>query len=337
MRSLGSEGSGLVAIRNVPGFVEAKRAFLPMAHDLVTLPSEYLENKLTDAESLYNAGWSHGKEKMGDKPDLAKGSFYYNPVTDLPGSPQDRKKYPVSYPINKWPKDELPEFEEAARRIGNILKSAVIALTGHVDRLAASKVASYPSSFLSDNMKGTEKVKCRLLYYFPLPESSGENQGTPSEDSWIGWHNDSGFFTALAGDMYVNHETGEQIECPDPNAGLYVVHRNGQVQKVTIPEDCLAIQMGECLQIVTGGTVTATPHCVRGAAATNVARISLPCFVDTPPDFPLEPPPKTSRGKVLESSNSCKVPALALRWDEGQTFGDFLQKTFATYYEWSTK
>ena len=109
------------------------------------------------------------------------------------------------------------------------------------------------------------------------------------------------------------------------------------LQKVTIPDDCLAIQMGECLQIVTGGAVTATPHCVRGASVPNIARISLPCFVDTPPTFALLTPPEASREQVLKAGNSSRVPPLGSRWADDQTFGEFLQVTFAKYYEWNKK
>lgn len=32
---------------------------------------------------MYQVGWSHGREKLeGDKLDLGKGSFYFNPLTD---------------------------------------------------------------------------------------------------------------------------------------------------------------------------------------------------------------------------------------------------------------
>ena len=63
---------------------------------------------------------------------------------------------------------------------------------------------------------------------------------------------------------YVDHETGELIpkEDIDPHAGLYILDRTGTVTKIDIPEDCMLVQIGECLQIVTGGCVVATPHCV---------------------------------------------------------------------------
>ena len=207
-------------------------------------------------------------------------------------------------------------------------------------------------------MKVTEKVKGRLLYYFPLNanhkheenedddddlarDQANENGDSTKnkEDSWIGWHNDSGFFTALAGDLYVHHDTGRSIprQHVDPNAGLIVMNRNGDRVKVSIPEDCMA-------QIVTGGKVVATPHCVRGVdpfwnvdvdgngiaggrvaneadeglRMSKVARISFPCFVDTVPSFALKVPDGSSREAVLASSvgGCAKVPPLGERFVE---------------------
>ena len=156
------------------------------------------------------------------------------------------------------------------------------------------------------------------------------------EDSWIGWHNDSGFLTALAGDMYFHNETGKQWEeCPDPQAGLYVVNRNNHVQHVHIPEDCMAVQLGECVQILTGGAVVATPHCVRGSSVPHAARVSFPCFIDTPPGFPLYVPKGCHREDALVV-DCPKVPPLSMRWiEDGMLFGDFLTKTFSEYYKWS--
>ena len=72
-QAYGPGGLGALAIRGIPGFVEKKATFLPLAHTLGNLPEERLQ-KLEDEKSLYNAGWSRGREKLGDKPDTAKGS-----------------------------------------------------------------------------------------------------------------------------------------------------------------------------------------------------------------------------------------------------------------------
>jgi hypothetical protein len=67
----------------------------------------------------------------------------------------------------------------------------------------------FPSSLIHRRHNSNHyQAKGRLLYYFPLSEEESKNAG---DDSWIGWHNDSGFLTALAGDMYVNDTTGEKV------------------------------------------------------------------------------------------------------------------------------
>lgn len=256
---------------------------------------------------------------MGDTPDTAKASFYFNPITDKPGSEDERAKYPLSYPCNIWPDHQkLPGFKEKAQDLGRILTDACIALAKHLDTYIAKREKDVPKDLLYNALNGTEKVKGRLLYYFPLLSQKS------AEDSWIGWHNDSGFLTALAGDLYLDHQTGQKVTSPDPSAGLYVVNRENQVCKVSIPNDCMAVQVGECAQIVSRDTLRATPHCVKGSP--GLARTSLACFVDVPPNFPLD-------GAV--SSTCDRVPPLQGRWEPGMTFGAFLDVTFRKYYEWT--
>lgn len=205
---------GIIAIRNVPGFPAAKAALLPLAYKLAHLPKDYLETHLTDATSLYNAGWSHGKEKLGSKPDLAKGSYYFNPLTDSPGTADDRAKYPASYPLNVWPDESiLPGFEAAAKTLGRLMHSVVVQLSKHIDAYAATQCSNYTPGLLHDAMRNTEKAKGRLLYYFPLPDGGNDASGNEEgDDSWIGWHNDSGFLTALAGDLYLDESTGRVMD-----------------------------------------------------------------------------------------------------------------------------
>lgn len=199
-----NDGIGILVVRGVPGFLQAKEAFLPMAHTLATqLPESYREEHLTDPTSLYNAGWSFGKEKLGhDKPpDTAKGSFYYNPVTDVPGTEEDRINYPYSYPCNKWPDEQLiPRFQENANAIGLILRDVCLEVAKHLDvfvemRLSSPQHSAAKIVSLYHNLKNTDKVKARLLYYFPLvsepadhkSDSKDLSNATPSdaEDSWV--------------------------------------------------------------------------------------------------------------------------------------------------------
>lgn len=150
---------------------------------------------------MYNVGWSHGKEKMGDKPDLAKGSYYANPLYDQAGTPENIAKYPFFYPDNIWPTESLPEFEPAFKTLGSIMFETVCHLAKQVDHLTAQSVPEYQQNLLAEQIGTTKKIKGRILYYFPGEEKEVSKQagGTPKEpeDNWIAWHNDSGFFTAV--------------------------------------------------------------------------------------------------------------------------------------------
>ncbi|KVH88829.1 hypothetical protein Ccrd_025285 [Cynara cardunculus var. scolymus] len=62
----GPDGLGILSISDVPGYA-------------------FLRKNLLNLAPRYNFGWSHGNEKLeSGKPDLLKGSFYANPILDIP-------------------------------------------------------------------------------------------------------------------------------------------------------------------------------------------------------------------------------------------------------------
>ncbi len=327
LEAYGEDGLGVIAIRGIPDWSNLVEETIPLAHKLVHLPAEIL-NSLEHPESLFNSGWSFGKEKLGDKPDNKKASYYFNPLSDDP-RPETRESHPWALPANRWPSKHLPEFESQCKKLGSVMHSVVVALARRIDSMElGTKIA--------DEMASSLKAKGRMLYYYPLEgEDLKEAQAKP--DGWIGWHNDSGFLTALTPDMYFDHRTGEVLPNPEPAvAGLWIAARNGELHRVTIPSDCMAIQCGECLQVITGGKLVATPHCVRPPLQTQkVSRACMPVFVDSSPEFPLTSP--SGREAVFVNTVKQYVPPLADRWSEGQTFADFLGTTFKAYYEWSTE
>lgn len=341
----GANSVGALAIRGIPNWLDMCHQTLPLAHSLAKLPKEELD-KLEDEASMYNAGWSLGKEKMGDTPDFAKASFYFNPLVDDP-SPELREEYPWALPANKWPDEaSIPHFKDRCKELGSVMKEVAVHLARHIDKLLVAQVPGYQAGLFHNAMDASIKAKSRLLYYFPIqPDadaSKDATQGAPKTktDNWIAWHNDSGFLTCLASEIFVDHETGERIPNPEPEtAGLWIADREGVETKIFIPGDAMGIQIGECLQVLSGGLLVATPHMVRGCKVTpNVARISLPCFVDTPPTFPMCAPSGCTREDVFRHTVAQKVPPLSERWTrDGMTFAEFLGDSFKGYYEWSKK
>lgn len=322
--AFGLDGLGVIAVRGVPDWEALLTQTLPLAHDLVTLPPDSLA-KLEHPDSLYNAGWSFGKEKLGDKPDTKKGSFYFNPLCDEP-RPDLREAYPWAMPSNLWPREELPQFEENCKRLGRRMHEVVVALARHVDKL------NYGLK-IAEELETSMKSKARMLYYYPISEEEAKVlQDKP--DGWIGWHNDSGFLTGLTPDIYLNHSSGELVPNPEPEtAGLWVADRSGSLRRVVVPRDCMAVQCGECLQIVSGGQLVATPHCVRPPIhSPGISRACCPIFVDSSPEFHLISP--NGREAALQNTVKQWVPPLADRWRDGETFAEFLGDTFKAYYSW---
>jgi len=327
----GPNGLGVITISGIPNWNELRQKVLPLSHKLAHLPAPALK-KLEHEPSMWNVGWSHGKEKLGDKPDLAKGSFYFNPLYDVVPLPQELKdKYPFAFPDNLWPKEDIPDLEGSCKSLGALMFDVIVLLAKCIDDYIAAKIPSYEKGKWYNAMKDTKKIKGRLLYYFPCDEHE-------SEDAWIGWHNDSGFLTGLVSSQYFNDDNGEKITNPDPQGGLWVVNRGSTPVKVTVPPDHMAVQCGECLQIISGGLLVATPHAVRASNSQGmrVGRATCPVFVDTHVEFKLAAPPGIDQNQVFDKTVHSKVPPLQRRWKgANQTFAEFLGDTFRLYYEWN--
>lgn len=86
-----------------------------------------------------------------------------------------------------------------------------------------------------------------MLHYFPYSKVSKS-----TEADWCGWHNDHGALTALTSAMYIDKD-GNEISLTKPEGGLYAKNRFGEIERIAIPQDMLAFQLGEVSQIITGG------------------------------------------------------------------------------------
>jgi len=119
---------------------------------------------------------------------------------------------------------------------------------------------------------------------------------------------------------------GAPVPCPDPAAGLHVRTRGGAVVRVAIPPEQLAFQMGEAMQVHSGGLLRATPHCVRAAAAgaaaaAGVSREAFALFLQPGVAETMDAPPGVGPAAVAVG-----------QWVPGLDFGAFSERTFAKYY-----
>ncbi|CAN4085031.1 unnamed protein product [Withania somnifera] len=115
-----------------------------------------------------------------------------------------------------------------------------------------------------------------------------------------------------------------EILCPDSSAGLYIKTRTGQIVKVEYGVDELAYQIGETTEILSGGRLCATPHCVRaprGDAASGVDRTTFALFMQPDWDQKLYFPGEVHIHRELIQSNG------------SLTFGEYTEKLLDKYYQ----
>jgi len=335
----GSNGLGLLVVRGVPGYVEARAKLLPLARQFAQLPEE-AKLRYEHPASHYNFGWSHGKETLAGKPDVAKGSYYANPMYDSPfdGQPELVEKFPSFCAPNIWPTADLPALEPAFKALGTLICETGFLLARHCDMHVQKINPAYPTLRLHNIISKSRTAKARLLHYFPMTteQAAAGAGGVDVDGSWCGWHNDHGSLTGLCSAMYFNAE-GQEVPNPDPLSGLYIRSRTGQTVKAIIPQDCLAFQMGETEQIHSAGVLQATPHCVMagGPASANISRETFAVFMEPEMFEPMSVPSSADAANITGGTTAFLpkgVPSLASRWKAEQDFGTFTNATLAAYH-----
>ena len=120
---------------------------------------------------------------------------------------------------------------------------------------------------------------CRLLRYLPV-----EQQQLDAGVVWGEEHTDFNLLTLLPGGRFVD-DNGAFCERPDADSGLYLRtrpdadHPNGRKVRGVPPKGCLVAQVGQQLEILTGGAYLATPHVVTAPRTPGYSRVSCAHFV----------------------------------------------------------
>lgn len=87
-----------------------------------------------------------------------------------------------------------------------------------------------------------------------------------------GTHIDHSLLTVLCPSLYLFHPDSAPLDplvipAPSRSTGLFIKTRGGKVVQAAIPEDCVALQTGETLELLTSRRLAATPHFVNATAA----------------------------------------------------------------------
>jgi isopenicillin N synthase-like dioxygenase len=324
-KSCGEGSLGLIAVSDVPGYLDLRNKLLELGYEFSKLPEE-TKSIYEHSQSHYSFGYSMGKEflKKG-VPDTFKSSFYANPEYDEPTTdPEQIALYPEVCCPNIWPREHLPALEFAFKELGQLITSVGALLAYHLDQYVLSVHGDKyrPENWMSTIIKNSRACKARLLHYFEVPENTSIDTG--DFGNWCGTHTDHSSLTGLTSAIFRDTRTNQIVSCPDPAAGLYVQLRSGRVVKIKIPPECIAFQIGEVSQIQSGGVLRATMHAVRGLNpphSSHICRDTFAVFMQPDSRHILAIPEGISLEKVAVG-----------QYKEGQNFGEFGKATIDHYY-----
>lgn len=326
-QAFSDDGLGALLITDIPDFKSMKMKLLTLSKQFGELP-ESIQQKYETPNTFYSFGWSRGKEKLQNgKYDTAKGSFYANPVYDEPT--KDKKlieKYPANYSKNIWPTEHIPTFESHFKFLGGFMVNIGYLVLKQCDKYLSSIIKDYPENNLYNIIKNSKTYKARLLHYYEQEEKQNKIL-----DSSCGWHLDHGGLTILTKAVYLDEYYNEIEEQED--SGLYIKDRNSNIHHSKIPENAVLCQIGEILQILSGGYFQATPHCVRSSKLKGVTRETFPVFIDCDVEHSIKLP-KWSKKNVLETKgmNGLNIRTLENRYKNCEKYYQFVHNTYSSYY-----
>ena len=262
---------GLIYIQNHGIEAEELDAFYE-AYLKFTSSSAEEKEKLSRGDIWFQRGWTPPNTERavvaGGQPDFKECYFAAPEPLDQDAALQ----YPEIYAENIWPEGN-DAFRDHYMSIGHQLHEIGLALL----RGCAQSLGIEPYRFEAAVFGGPHVT--RSLRYLPLND---EQIGT--DILWGEEHTDFNLLTLLPGGRFLDPE-GVRCPRPDENGGLYLRTRpnkenpNGMMLRGKAPEGCIVAQVGQELEILTGGTFLATPHVIKPPSKSGYSRVSMAHFI----------------------------------------------------------
>lgn len=232
----------------------------------------------------FQRGWTPANTEKavlaGGQPDF-KECFFAAP---LPVDPVCAAEHPQLYASNRWP-DPEGSFRRLYLKIGRHLHSVGLTLLR-----AAARGLQLPQSAFLGPCEGAAHVT-RLLRYLPLSAEQVE-----AGVLWGEEHTDFNLLTLLPGGQFYDPD-GMSCDKPTGAGGLYLRTRPTADQPAGVrisgaaPAGCIVAQVGQQLEILTGGRLLATPHEITAPKQPGYTRCSMAHFIHLHAHHPVAPLP----------------------------------------------
>ncbi|PKL74656.1 MAG: 2OG-Fe(II) oxygenase [Candidatus Melainabacteria bacterium HGW-Melainabacteria-1] len=179
-------------------------------------------------------------------------------------SAKDLKEFYQIYPWGKFP----AELSQRSLTLYSQLSDLAHTLLQWVEDHLPEQIAAQLACPLSDMITGSEQTMLRILHYPPMPNSETGDAVRAAA------HGDINLLTVLIGAT---------------TTGLQVQDATGTWHNVPCDRDCIAVNIGDMLQLATQGFYRSTIHRVVNPSgpAGKLARLSMPLFLHPRPDVKL--------------------------------------------------
>lgn len=222
----------------------------------------------------YQRGWTPPNTEQavvaGGQPDFKECWF----CAPEPLDERCRRFWPQIYADNVWP-DDADAFRDRYLALGHAVHEVGL------DLLRACALALHlPEDVFFSRTFGGAHVS-RLLSYLPL---TADQVGTGV--LWGEEHTDFNVLTILPGGCFYEPDGKRSTGRPDGDGGgLYLrtrpseAHPDGQIVAGRPPPGCLVAQVGQQLEVLSGGRFLATPHVITAPDEPGWSRASFAHFV----------------------------------------------------------
>jgi isopenicillin N synthase-like dioxygenase len=206
--------------------------------------------------------------------------------------PESKEEFSEICCDNIWP-DRSGDFAEQYLRLGREIHAAGMTLLE-----GAALALGLDLRAFTGICEGGPHV-LRLLKYLPLTQKQIE-----AKVLWGEEHTDFNLLTLLPGGRF-HDPSGAVAAPPDAASGLYLrtrptaEHPEGLQVRGSAPKGCIVAQVGQALEILTGGELVATPHVVTAPRVPGWSRFSAAHFVHAHTRAVLTPLPKFRTKKTL--------------------------------------
>lgn len=233
----------------------------------------------------FQRGWTPPNTEVavaaGGQPDFKECWFA---MVETP-RPELQQQYPELFADNLWPEGE-EVFRDLYLDVGQRLQDLGLKLLR-----ACGRALDLDEATFADRVAGGAHVTRALKYLSVREEQIADGV------VWGEEHTDFNLVTLLPGGRFYDADD-QPCARPDDGSGLFLRTRpskaapEGELISGRPPEGCIVAQVGQELEILTGGTFLATPHVITAPKTSGLTRTSLAHFVHVHPHeilFPLEP------------------------------------------------